>query len=124
MPKQKVKQAKQKESVSEEEQADYDSEEMQDVSDEEMSSDEAGDIGDSQMREVDSKNVLNYQTDSDEDGDGSSDDLGANLAKQKEELQMADGAWGKKKKNYYKDDSDSDEGSEDEAELATEAMRL
>ena len=54
---------------------------MQDVSDEEMSSDEAGDIGDSQMREVDSKNVLNYQTDSDEDGDGSSDDLGANLAK-------------------------------------------
>ena len=38
---------------------------------------------------------------------------------------MASGeAWGKRKKNYYKDDSDSDEGSEDEEELANEALRL
>ena len=113
------KKQKQKESVSEEEQEqDYDSEdemENDDVSgdqDMESSDGDEDDLGDQQMREVNSKNVLNYQTDSDEDGGGgSSDDLGANLAKQKEELQIADKAWGKKKKNFYKDDSDSDEGS-------------
>jgi len=33
-------------------------------------------------------------------------------------------AWGKNKKNFYKEDSDSDEGSEDEEELAKEALRL
>ena len=33
-------------------------------------------------------------------------------------------AWGKSKKNFYKADSDSDSGSEDEEELAKEAIRL
>ena len=67
---------KQKESVpssSEAEEEDYDSEDMQESSDD-------ANLGDGQMREVDSRNVLNYETDSDEDEEGmSSDDLGANL---------------------------------------------
>ena len=37
---------------------------------------------------------------------------------------MNDGAWGKNKKNYYKAGSDSEEGSEDEEDLAKEALRL
>jgi len=37
---------------------------------------------------------------------------------------MNDGAWGKHKKNYYKAGSDSEEGSEDEEDLAKEALRL
>jgi len=37
---------------------------------------------------------------------------------------MSKEAWGKNKKNFYKEDSDSDEGSEDEEELAKEALRL
>jgi hypothetical protein len=35
-----------------------------------------------------------------------------------------DATWGKKKQNYYKGDSDSDEGSENEEDLAKEALRL
>ena len=55
-----------------------------------MSSDGAGHGGDGQIREVDSKNLLNYQTDSDDEDDigggSSDDDLGGNLDRQKEEL--------------------------------------
>ena len=75
------------------------------------------------MREVDQANLLNYQTDSDDDA-MDSDDIGAGLEKQKEELQDRDAAWGKSKKDYYKADSDSDDGSENEEDLAKEAMRL
>ena len=53
-----------------------------------------------------------------------SEDIGAGLEKQKEELQDRDAAWGKSKKDYYKADSDSDDGSENEEDLAKEAMRL
>ena len=35
-----------------------------------------------------------------------------------------DAAWGKSKKGYYKGDSDSDEGSDNEEDLAKEALRL
>jgi len=120
MPKQKQTR---KESVSSEpEDEDYDSEEMSDDEEMESSSDA---LGDQNMREVNHMNVLNYQTDSDDDdSEGLSDELGQNLAKQKEELLMTKEAWGKQKKNYYKADSDSDEGSEDEEELAKEALRL
>lgn len=68
------KQQQRKESVESEE---YDSEEMSG----------SDDLGDGQMREVDAANVLNYQTDSDEEDDDlvgrsdDSDDLGANLEK-------------------------------------------
>jgi|FrelakmetLWP11LW_1041352.scaffolds.fasta_scaffold345967_1 hypothetical protein len=75
------------------------------------------------MREVDAGNVLNYRTDSD-DEDEDSDDLGADLDRQKQSLVMNDGAWGKNKKNYYKADSDSEEKSDDEEDLAKEALRL
>ena len=74
------------------------------------------------MREIDSRHVLNYQTDSDDDDE--EDDLGKNLEHQKEMMAMSKEAWGKSKKNFYKSDSDSDSGSEDEEELAKEAMRL
>ena len=121
MPKKEVLR---KESVSSEEQ-DYDSEEMDADSDadEDMSSSGEEALGDAKLREVDRRNVLNYQTDSEDDED-ESDDLGTNLQKQKEDLLMNNEAWGKRKQNYYKNDSDSDEGSEDEEELAKEALRL
>ena len=97
---------------------DYDSEDQ----DEEMSS--GDELGNAEMREADQRNLLNYQTDSEDDDDGEdSNDLDRNLEKQKEELQMNE-AWGKHKRNYYKSDSDSDEGSEDDQELAQEALRL
>ena len=80
--------------------------------------------GNDQMREVDQANVLNYQTDSEDDDAMDSDDIGAGLEQQKEELQDRDAAWGKSKKDYYKADSDSDDGSENEEDLAKEAMRL
>ena len=50
--------------------------------------------GNAQMREVDQANLLNYQTDSDDDA-MDSEDIGAGLEKQKEELQDRDAAWGK-----------------------------
>lgn len=121
MPKHKL--AK-KESVSSQSEEDYDPEQGSDESSGEDMESSGDALGDEEMREVDQRNVLNYQTDSDEDSEGLSDELGTNLAKQKEELLMNKEAWGKKKKNYYKADSDSDEGSEDEEELAKEALRL
>ena len=73
MPSKKQKESVPSSSSEAEAEEDYDSEEMQESSDD-------ANLGDGQMREVDSRNVLNYETDSDEDEDGmSSDDLGANL---------------------------------------------
>ena len=81
--------------------------------------------GASNLREADQRNLLNYQTDSDEDDvDSSEDDLGTNLEKQKREIADNDAVWGKSKGGYYKADSDSDEGSENEEDLAKEALRL
>lgn len=71
--------------------------------------------------------MLNYQTDSDDEMNSSDDDdLGVNLEKQKREMigDGKDAAWGKSKKTYYKGDSDSDDGSSAEEDLANEALRL
>lgn len=75
--------------------------------------------------------MLNYQTDSSDEGNNSDDDdegddLGMmNLEKQKRGAATDDAAaWGKTKGGYYKGDSDSDEGSENEEDLAKEALRL
>ena len=83
------------------------------------------------LREADQRNLLNYRTDSDEEddvdssGEENDDDLGTNLEKQKREIDDKGAAvWGKSKGGYYKADSDSDEGSENEEDLAKEALRL
>lgn len=70
-----------KESVSSQEQEEFNSEEEYD--EESGSGDE---LGNGQMREVDAGNVLNYQTDSSDEDDEGSDDLAANLEQQKQEL--------------------------------------
>jgi hypothetical protein len=67
-----------KESVSEEEE--YDSEQGGDDDYDEESGSNEGAGG--ELPEVNKANLLNYQTDSDEDGEGmDSDDLGVNLEK-------------------------------------------
>ena len=120
-----LKKKQRKESVSSKDHQEEEESEDYGSSDEAGSS--GGELGDGQMREVDQRNLLNYQTDSEDGSDvegmSDDDDLAANLDKQRKDSQMNE-AWGKRKKNYYKDDSDSDEGSEDEAELANEALRL
>ena len=76
---------------------------------------------------VDKANVLNYASDSDSADslvDGIDDDeLGANIAKQRDDL-IANDTWGKKKKSYYKDASSEDDDSENEEDIEAEAERL
>ena len=77
----KGKPLKKKESVSEDSPQ---SQSEQDSDEDEYDSEGSGDeLGGAAMREADAGNLLNYQTDSDDDD---SDDLGVNLAKQKKEL--------------------------------------
>ena len=80
------------------------------------------------MPVVNKANVLNYASDSDSadslvDGMDDSDELGKNIAKQREEL-IANDTWGQKKKSYYKDASSGDDDSENEEDIEAEAERL
>ena len=73
--------------------------------------------------EVNKDNVLNYESDSEDEQGDSSEDLGAKLQTQKEELRMND-TWGKKKKAYYQASSEEDSSQDEEQDQLNEAKRL
>ena len=76
------------------------------------------------MREVNKDNVLNYETDSDDDFEGQdSEELGQKMQAQKEALRMND-TWGKNKKSYYQASSEEDESEAEEQDQLNEARRL
>ena len=80
------------------------------------------------MREVNEEHLLNYETDSEEDPDGSEsgnendDVLGRKMQSQKDELIMND-TWGKKRKSYHQVGSEEDDSEAEEDQL-NEAKRL